>query len=703
MNRLIEKIFGPTILFAFVLLMAAPTWAATDPGGGPAQWRDLTVSIPADWRMDRQDPDQAVWSAGDPAGGKFKYFSLFTSPKPPEETPLKPGAVLRKIGPRSLAGQPGTMYEMTFESGDKRYRLVARNRPDQDGKYVAVMTGAVGLDFEAAWPELDKMIASAAPRRDEPLDSSADQSPPPTAAPAPPTTTPAPVASPAPPTTTPAPPKATPTPPTVPIPGQAVVPAGWKSVEVQGATFSVPPNWSRKGGSHREKSYGSRPGRSPMGANVMVMWDRKPITAELDKFPLPIKPAGKLELLGRPAVRYQGQFNFYMRYIQFEAPTSDGMMMHAQLSVIGPDRKQGLATLEKILAGLKMAPPPQAGAAPKAEETRADGWTIKKWDQTSFALPPGWKRENNSSTQTQWTSQDKDKGTTLAFGLEKSNLPLPQLVKKRMGGRPGQFKKLGPVMAVGLPAQAYEFDSQMWLQVSGTTEPDAQGQYLGVMLGVIGEDHRPHLETLYKVLASLRPTGLPSELAQTPTPPAGQPQAPKPPISQPKPPQPTVQPTPQPTPPPTPTAKPEAKPVNRAYVYKKRSGRDYVGRNRRLTPNGSPDAWFQVRLAASDRRATGFKIVNLNGQASSWSSAPGPKDWLLVTAKGGKLLSKPDHRLYIDLTQPETVLDLFVQDNNSLAAGRTDYELIVLFEKGQPLRIPIEKTPPPEDDARPAR
>lgn len=687
-NRLTAKFLGPVIFFAFVLILCQPAWAATDPGWSPAQWRDLTISIPPDWRMDRQDPDQAVWSAGDPAGGKFKYFSLFTSPKPPEETPLKPGAVLRKIGPRSLAGQPGTMYEMTFEAGGKRYRLVSRNRPDQDGKYIAVMTGAVGLDFEAAWPDMDRMIASVALRRDQPLSRPADQSPPPTAAPAPAATPAPPVATPTPPSPTPALPVATPAPPGA-IPGQAVIPAGWKSVEVQGATFSVPPEWSKKGGSYREKSFGSQPGRNPMGANVMVSWDRKPITAELDKFPLPIKPAGKAELLGGPVVKYEGQFNFYMRFIQFEAPMSDGLRMHALLGVMGPDRKQGLVTLEKILGGLTLIPPAQPGTSPNKTETRADGWTVVKWGQASFALPPGWKKENQTGNETQWNSADKDKGTTLVFGLVKSTLPLPEYVKKQMGGQPGRFKKIGPTTAAGLPAQAYEFDSQIWLRVFGTTEPNSQGQYLGVMLGVIGEDHRPHLETLNKILASIRPTGQP-DLTQPPAPPIGQPRIPAPP---------TVKPSPAP---PAPAVRPEAKVVNRAYIFKKKSGRDYVGRNRRLAPNGSPDAWFQVRLAASDRRATGFKIVNRNGQASSWSSVPGPKDWLLAAAQGGKLLSKPDHRLFIDLSQPETVLDLFVQDNNSLAAGHTDYELIVTFEKGQPISIPIEKTPPPENDVRPA-
>lgn len=163
---------------------------------------------------------------------------------------------------------------------------------------------------------------------------------------------------------------------------------------------------------------------------------------------------------------------------------------------------------------------------------------------------------------------------------------------------------------------------------------------------------------------------------------ANQPVAPSPPVLAIQPPPTTLAPAP---------AKPASPAEARAYLHKKRSGRDYVGRNRRLAPNGSPDAWFRVHLPASDRRVTGFTITNVNGQTSRWSSRPGPKDWLLVAAKGGKQLSRSDQQLYIALDDPETVIDLFVQDNNSLAGGKTDYQLTVRYESGQPLTLAVGK------------
>ena len=340
-----------------------------------------------------------------------------------------------------------------------------------------------------------------------------------------------------------------------------------------------------------------------------------------------------------------------MRMIELETPLADGQKLHCQLSVIGPDREAGLPLLEKILATLKLPASGQAGTSPAAPPEA--GWIETTWEKFSFFLPPGWTVENSSFSRSQWQKQDQTQGgTTLLFGLEKSKKSVSQLVQERMGGQPGRFQELGPVQAAGHPARAFEFDSQMWVRALGSIQPEPDNRYLSVVQTVMGEDFQPYLETMDKILASIRPA-------------PAQDQAP-------------------------PKKDEPAQAQNKAYLYKLKSGSDYVGWGGELRPNGSPDACFRVHLNEPGRTLVGFVLVNMDGQESKWTTAPRGQDWRMAVVSEGQLLTKPgQEKLELKLGPEEVVLELMVQDNNSLAGGKTNYLLTVEMSDHQNIAIPI--------------
>ena len=635
-TKLLKASPVPLAVVLILAILGGALGASASTGPSEGRWRDLIITLPQGWRTDTLTPDQSSWSWGDLHSNRYKFLGFSVQTERPERAALEPGAVLKKLGPRSLAGRPATEYAVTFPDKTREYRLVVLNKPDQGGRYVCLMAGVIGLKFSTHWPELNRMIASAAvDRTGLPVLVAAGDAAAPTTVPGP------------------APAPAQPQPPAAGGDIQGGSPAlepGWKEETFAGLAFSLPGKWQEKEKSDQRASWGSKPGQNPEGAALMIGREFKPIHEEIDKMPLPVREVEPIPLAGRSTRYYQGNFKILMRMIELEKPLADGKRLHCQLSVIGPDRSEVLPLLERIMGTLKPYNPGQPGATPPPEP----GWTQQNWEGISLFLPPGWIKESGSFSRITWQSQDKAKGegTTLAFGLEKSTKPVPQLARERLGNQPGRFKELGPVQAAGHPARAYEFDSQMWVRALGSIQPEPDNRYLSVIQMVMGEDSQPYVETMDKILASIRPAPAQNQAQTTKTPPA--------------------------------------KEQNRAYLYKLKSGSDYVGWGEELRPNGSADACFRVHLNEPGRTLVGFVLENMDGLQSRWTTSPRRGVWRMAVVKDGDLLSKRSQKgLSLKLAEGETVLELFVQDNNSLAGGKTNYLLTVEMSDHQNIGIPI--------------
>ncbi len=105
--------------------------------------------------------------------------------------------------------------------------------------------------------------------------------------------------------------------------------------------------------------------------------------------------------------------------------------------------------------------------------------------------------------------------------------------------------------------------------------------------------------------------------------------------------------------------------------------------------NGSPDAQFRFHIIAPGRTITSLKIQNPEGGKSLWDTIPGNEVWMVAVLKKNKLLNKPDGQLEVTLAQGEEVFDLYVQDNNSIVVGKTNYKVTLSFKDGSQIEIPI--------------
>lgn len=171
-----------------------------------------------------------------------------------------------------------------------------------------------------------------------------------------------------------------------------------------------------------------------------------------------------------------------------------------------------------------------------------------------------------------------------------------------------------------------------------------------------------------------------SDSAQLPSPGGGPAQAPAPPTA------PAAPATPDSAQSPAPGGGPVSAEVT---LVRKRGFADLAGRHGDLRGDGSPDSRFKLVLTAPGRTLTGLAITSTGGQPAAWNTTPGDPVWLLVVASKGKPLNRADGSVALELGQGPQKYDLLVQDNNSIAGGKTAYELTATFADGDRRTFPV--------------
>ena len=79
---------------------------------------------------------------------------------------------------------------------------------------------------------------------------------------------------------------------------------------------------------------------------------------------------------------------------------------------------------------------------------------------------------------------------------------------------------------------------------------------------------------------------------------------------------------------------------------------------------------------------TALAIRNVNGQPSAWDTVPGNGAWLLAVTLGNRVMNAQDGSISLQLPAGSQHYDLWVQDNNSISGGQTNYSLTVTFADG---------------------
>ncbi len=135
-------------------------------------------------------------------------------------------------------------------------------------------------------------------------------------------------------------------------------------------------------------------------------------------------------------------------------------------------------------------------------------------------------------------------------------------------------------------------------------------------------------------------------------------------------------------------------PVRMTAILKGISNYDAVGSGKKLSSDGKGDGLFVLNVEAKDREITGIEIKNVDGTPSSvWDTLPGSGNGSIGVAdvsEPGKLLNAKDGSVKIKVNNRQD-LNLYVGDNGSIDAGKTNYKITVSFADGSISWCPAQK------------
>jgi len=112
-----------------------------------------------------------------------------------------------------------------------------------------------------------------------------------------------------------------------------------------------------------------------------------------------------------------------------------------------------------------------------------------------------------------------------------------------------------------------------------------------------------------------------------------------------------------------------------AKIYRKKSVKDYVGRNEELKGNGAADSRVRASISAPGSTIVAIHLQSIDGLKATWDTVPGNKYWLIAATSGQETLNNSDGTIHYQLPDGELKFDLWVQDNNAIAGARTTFKL----------------------------
>lgn len=115
-----------------------------------------------------------------------------------------------------------------------------------------------------------------------------------------------------------------------------------------------------------------------------------------------------------------------------------------------------------------------------------------------------------------------------------------------------------------------------------------------------------------------------------------------------------------------------------------------MGRSEELKGDGSPDVHVRLSLNLPNKTISSLSLKSTRGQAADWDTLPGNDIWLMAVKRGNDFLNRPDGSLSITLQSESNLFDLWLQDNNAFAGGKTGFTLTVAFADGDTLSLPLQ-------------
>lgn len=660
-------ILNTTILSNISTVLAAPQ------GWETKTWQGITVSIPPGWKVEQSKKEfRAI------KGNMEEGFLAFSFGKERMNIPIEAivgtldKATWKQLDPVTVSNFETQTYQVTSNAQDGKtmhQRFHFFSKPISEGAYLGIQYAVMGMDPGEHMPTLEKIRNSISF-------------------------------------------------------GPGMFKVVKKNETWEGVTFTYTSDFLIKGKS-KEKFICTRSVDPAKKRMIIFMGIKAPMamTAELmresmkvkGKKDLKIKDMGQAEISGRKANVFEmigpmpgaPEIDSTMRYYTLEDPVKEGGYVSLVLIVTsGLDTGKYMAELGKILSSVKIDP----GIFDAVEKTET-------WEGITFSIPPGWMVVEKGKDKRTYAKIMGGPKQMIVFGITKEKeAPTKESMTKE--APPGiKTKDMGPVSISGRQTLALEMVGEMSPGVNivmrgfGLKDPLSDGLYLGFANAVIGLDPKEHMPGLEKITASIKidqnifktaltvpavkskaaPKGPTSTGLSTKTPAAS---AKAPPGGQ----QPERQ---AKAPSTTQAASNQSEVMSLAYVYKKKGFLDYVGRNKKLKRNGSPDSQFRLHISAPGKTLVGLKIINTDGQASNWNTLFSEAGWLLCVAKKGKFLNKKSGEIQIALDNKPEKFDIYVQDNNSIAVGKTNYEMVLIFKDGTNMAMAVALKKPSKKELVP--
>lgn len=142
-----------------------------------------------------------------------------------------------------------------------------------------------------------------------------------------------------------------------------------------------------------------------------------------------------------------------------------------------------------------------------------------------------------------------------------------------------------------------------------------------------------------------------------------------------------------------PGAQAGAYPVRMSAVLRGISNYDAVGPGKTVAGDDKADGLFTLNVEAHDKEITAIEIRNVDGVPSVWDTVPGSNNSAVgvsLASDPARLLNNRDGSVSIHV-KDRVDLNLYVADNGSIAAGKTNYRISVKFSDGALSWCPAER------------
>lgn len=116
---------------------------------------------------------------------------------------------------------------------------------------------------------------------------------------------------------------------------------------------------------------------------------------------------------------------------------------------------------------------------------------------------------------------------------------------------------------------------------------------------------------------------------------------------------------------------------------------DFVSQAAVFKPDGFPDVFVKLSVPVPAGSVRTIEVINTDGFPSFWDTDPGNTGWALAVIKDGLRQNQPDGSISFYHIGGTLDLDLYFQDNGSVSAGLTHYQVNLVFSDGQRYTLPV--------------